>query len=70
MRKLEEMEIGKERAALAKEREGLAQAGREPGAAADAAEEGPRRAEGARSATSGGRWSRSGAGARDRLDGR
>ena len=46
LRKLEEMEIGKERDALAKEREELAQAGREPGAAAHAAEEGPRRAEG------------------------
>ena len=44
LRRLEEMEIGKERDALAKEREGLAALLDEPGAPAHAAEEGSRRA--------------------------
>ena len=44
LRKLEEMELSKERDALAKEREELEQADRTPGAAAHPAEEGPRRA--------------------------
>ena len=39
LRRLEEMEIGKERAALAKEREELDRAGRKPGPAAQPAEE-------------------------------
>ena len=39
LRKLEEMEIGREREALAKEREELVEADREPGAAADSTQE-------------------------------
>ncbi len=61
LRKLEEMEIGKERDALAKEREGLAAAGREPDAAAHPAEEGAGGAEGGlcgRRAADAGAWSR------------
>ena len=46
LRKLEEMEIGKERAALAKEREGLGGADREPGQAEEPAQEGSRGAGG------------------------
>ena len=44
LRRLEEMELDKERAALAKEREELDKLVDEPGPAEDAAEEGPGRA--------------------------